>query len=322
MKCNYSVELHKLITEFRLEVVYGPEDYLDKLISSRAVCRPALPLAGFFEHFDPDDIQIIGRAETAYLQSLTREERLFTLDRLLAMKLPILVLTNGVEADEDYVFLCKKHNTPLLRSKDYTSSFISALSASLNVHLGDRCTLHGVLVEVYGEGVLLLGDSGIGKSETAMELLKRGHRLIADDAVEIRRVSSKTLVGSAPDNIRHFIELRGIGIVNVRRIFGIGAVKTTEKINMAIQMEPWENGKAYDRMGLNDETIDILGIQVPSITIPVSPGRNLAIIIEVAAMYNRQKKMGYNDAQELMNKLGMADDTGLPPTAQAEWEKF
>ncbi|MBP3588715.1 MAG: HPr kinase/phosphorylase, partial [Clostridia bacterium] len=192
MKCNYSVELHKLITEFRLEVVYGPEDYQDKLISSRAVCRPALPLAGFFEHFDPDDIQVIGRAETAYLQSLTREERLFTLDRLLAMKLPLLVLTNGVEADEDYVFLCKKHNTPLLRSKDYTSSFISALSASLNVHLGDRCTLHGVLVEVYGEGILLKGDSGVGKSEAAVELLKRGHRLVADDAVDIKKVSNKT----------------------------------------------------------------------------------------------------------------------------------
>ena len=205
MKCNYSVELHKLITEFRLEVVYGPEDYLDKLISSRAVCRPALPLAGFFEHFDPDDIQIIGRAETAYLQSLTREERLFTLDRLLAMKLPILVLTNGVEADEDYVFLCKKHNTPLLRSKDYTSSFISALSASLNVHLGDRCTLHGVLVEVYGEGILLKGDSGVGKSEAAVELLKRGHRLVADDAVDIKKVSNKTLVGSSPELIRYFM---------------------------------------------------------------------------------------------------------------------
>ena len=224
MKCNYSVELHKLITEFRLEVVYGPEDYLDKLISSRAVCRPALPLAGFFEHFDPDVFQVIGRAETAYLQSLTREERLFTLDRLLAMKLPILVLTNGVEADEDYVFLCKKHNTPLLRSKDYTSSFISALSASLNVHLGDRCTLHGVLVEVYGEGILLKGDSGVGKSEAAVALLKRGHRLVADDAVDIKKVSNKTLVGSSPELIRYFMELRGIGIIDVRRIFGSGAI--------------------------------------------------------------------------------------------------
>ena len=303
MKCNYSVELHKLITEFRLEVVYGPEDYLDKLISSRAVCRPALPLAGFFEHFDPDDIQIIGRAETAYLQSLTREERLFTLDRLLAMKLPILVLTNGVEADEDYVFLCKKHNTPLLRSKDYTSSFISALSASLNVHLGDRCTLHGVLVEVYGEGILLKGDSGVGKSEAAVELLKRGHRLVADDAVDIKKVSNKTLVGSSPELIRYFMELRGIGIIDVRRIFGTGAIKPTEKIDLIINLRKWEEGKAYDRMGEETNFEEIMGISVPSLEVPIRPGRNLAVIIEVAAMNNRNKKMGYNAAKELSDKL-------------------
>ena len=303
MKCNYSVELHKLITEFRLEVVYGPEDYLDKLISSRAVCRPALPLAGFFEHFDPDDIQVIGRAETAYLQSLTREERLFTLDRLLGMKLPILVLSNGVEADEDYTFLCKKHNTPLLRTKDYTSSFISALSASLNVHLGDRCTIHGVLVEVYGEGILLKGDSGVGKSEAAIELLKRGHRLVADDAVDIKKVSNKTLVGSAPELIRYFMELRGIGIIDVRRIFGTGAVKPTEKIDLIINLRKWEEGKAYDRMGEEQNYEEIMGLTVPSLEVPIRPGRNLAVIIEVAAMNNRNKKMGYNAAKELSDKL-------------------
>jgi len=199
---------------------------------------------------------------------------------------------------------------------------MAALISFLNVKLAPRITRHGVLVEVYGEGVLLLGDSGIGKSETAIELIKRGHRLIADDAVEIRRVSAKTLVGSSPANIRHFIELRGIGIVNVRRIFGIGSVKNTEKIDMTIQMEPWNNEKVYDRMGLESETMDILGIQVPTMTIPVKPGRNLAIIIEVAAMANRQKKMGYNAAQELMHKLGMGDETGLPRDAVAEWEKY
>ena len=303
MKCNYSVELHKLISEFRLEVVYGPEDYQDKLIYSRAVYRPALPLAGFFEHFDPDDIQVIGKAEDSYLQSLTREERLFTLDRLLSMKLPILVLANGVEADEDYVFLCKKYKTPLLRTMDYTSNFASALSASLNVHLGDRCTIHGVLVEVYGEGILLKGDSGVGKSEAAVELLKRGHRLVADDAVDIKKVSNKTLVGSSPELIRYFMELRGIGIIDVRRIFGTGAIKPTEKIDLIINLRKWEEGKAYDRMGEETNFEEIMGISVPSLEVPIRPGRNLAVIIEVAAMNNRNKKMGYNAAKELSDKL-------------------
>ena len=303
MKCNYSVELHKLISEFRLEVVYGPEDYQDKLINSRAVYRPALPLAGFFEFFDPDDIQVIGKAENSYLQSLTREERLFTLERLLSMKLPILVLANGVEADEDYIFLCKKYKTPLLRTNDYTSNFASALSASLNVHLGERCTIHGVLVEVYGEGILLKGDSGVGKSEAAIELLKRGHRLVADDAVDIKKVSNKTLVGSAPELIRYFMELRGIGIIDVRRIFGTGAVKPTEKIDLIINLRRWEEGKAYDRMGEEQNYEEILGLSVPSLEVPIRPGRNLAVIIEVAAMNNRNKKMGYNAAKELSDKL-------------------
>ena len=303
MKCNYSVELHKLITEFRLEVVYGPEDYQDKLISSRAVCRPALPLAGFFEHFDPDDIQVIGKAENSYLQSLSYEQRVFTLDRLLSLKLPVLVLANGVAAGPEYIDVCKKYKTPLLRTKEPTSGFVSALSASLNVHLGDRCTLHGVLVEVYGEGILLKGDSGVGKSEAAVELLKRGHRLVADDAVDIKKVSNKTLVGSSPELIRYFMELRGIGIIDVRRIFGTGAVKPTEKIDLIINLRKWEEGKAYDRMGEEQNFEEILGLFVPSLEVPIRPGRNLAVIIEVAAMNNRNKKMGHNAAKELSDKL-------------------
>lgn len=303
MKCNYSVELHKLITEFRLEVIYGPEDYLDRLINSRAVYRPALPLAGFFDFFDPDDIQVIGKAENSYLQSLPYDQRLFTLDRLVSMKLPLVVLANGVEAADEYIQVCKKYNTPLLRTKDYTSSFVSALSASLNVHLGDRCTLHGVLVEVYGEGILLKGDSGVGKSEAAVELLKRGHRLVADDAVDIKKVSNKTLVGSSPELIRYFMELRGIGIIDVRRIFGTGAVKPTEKIDLIINLRKWEDGKAYDRMGEDTNFEEIMGIYVPSLEVPIRPGRNLAVIIEVAAMNNRNKKMGHNAAKELSDKL-------------------
>ena len=303
MKRNYSVALHQLISEFRLEVVYGPEDYLDRLIDSNAVYRPALPLTGFFEYFDPDDVQVVGKAEDSYLRSLSYEQRLFTLDRLLAMKLPLLVLANGVEATSEYIDMCKKYETPLLRTREPTSGFVSSLSAALNVHLGERCTIHGVLVEVYGEGILLKGDSGVGKSEAAVELLKRGHRLVADDAVDIKRVSNKTLVGSSPELIRYFMELRGIGIIDVRRIFGTGAVKPTEKIDLIINLRKWEEGKAYDRMGEEQNFEEIMGILVPSLEVPIRPGRNLAVIIEVAAMNNRNKKMGHNAAKELSDKL-------------------
>jgi HPr kinase/phosphorylase len=202
----------------------------------------------------------------------------------------------------------QESGVPLLRSKGITSQFMSDLILSLNVWLAPMTTRHGVLVEVYGEGILLLGESGVGKSETAIELVKRGHRLIADDAVEIRRVSDKSLVGTAPDNIRHFIELRGIGIINASRIFGAGAVKLTEKIDLVINIEQWDVNKAYDRMGLEEQTTTILDLPVPSLTIPVKPGRNLAVIIEVAAMNHRQKKLGYNAAEDLLKKLGMTDD--------------
>ena len=246
---------------------------------------------------------MVGKAEDSYLRSLSYEQRLFTLDRLLAMKLPLLVLANGVEATSEYIDMCKKYETPLLRTREPTSGFVSALSAALNVHLGERCTIHGVLVEVYGEGILLKGDSGVGKSEAAVELLKRGHRLVADDAVDIKRVSNKTLVGSSPELIRYFMELRGIGIIDVRRIFGTGAVKPTEKIDLIINLRKWEEGKAYDRMGEEQNFEEIMGILVPSLEVPIRPGRNLAVIIEVAAMNNRNKKMGHNAAKELSDKL-------------------
>lgn len=206
------------------------------------------------------------------------------------------------------VDLATKYEIPLLRSKDSTSSFMAALIAFLNLHLAPRITRHGVLIEIYGEGVLILGESGVGKSETAVELIKRGHRLVADDAVEIRRVSNISLVGSSPENIRHFLELRGIGIVNARQLFGMGAIKTTEKIDLIVELEPWDNEKVYDRMGVDSEYTSILGVKVPCITIPVKPGRNLAVILEVAAMNNRQKKMGYNAAQDLLDNLGLEVD--------------
>ena len=321
-KQTYTVPLSAIIKETTLETIHMPCDPENRLITSSDVNRPGLALSGFFDYFDSDRLQVLGKNEHSFLENLPHDLRASHIDELVSTNPPAIIVARELFIFDELKESCEKHGVPLLRSRESTSSLMAALIAFLNVQLAPRITRHGVLVEVYGEGVLLLGDSGIGKSETAIELIKRGHRLIADDAVEIRRVSAKTLVGSAPDNIRHFIELRGIGIVNVRRIFGIGSVKTTEKINMAIQMEPWENGKAYDRMGLEGETIDILGIDVPSITIPVKPGRNLAIIIEVAAMSNRQKKMGYNAAQELMHKLGMMDETGLPGDANNEWEKF
>ena len=265
--------------------------------------RPGLPLAGFFDDFESGRIQMIGNMEHSYLDSLGSAGRYESIDKFMAHDVVAVVVTRGLEIFPELKELAEKHSTPLFRTAETTSDFMASLIASLNVSLAERITRHGVLVEVYGEGVLILGDSGIGKSETAIELVKRGHRLIADDAVEIKRVSNKTLVGTAPELIRHYIELRGIGIVDVRRIFGMGSVKETEKIDLVINFEAWEQGKMYERLGLDTEYAEILGLKIPSITIPVKPGRNLAVVIEIAAMNNRQKKMGYNTALEFSKKM-------------------
>jgi len=312
IKQSYTVSLADVMKETLLTAVYMPTPPEERMIASSDVNRPGLALSGYFDYFDNERIQILGKNEYGFLENLPKDLLATHIDELVATNPPAIIVTRDQPILPELLDSCQRHGVPLLSSKESTSALMAALIAYLNVQLAPRITRHGVLVEVYGEGVLLLGDSGIGKSETAVELLKRGHRLIADDAVEIRRVSAKTLVGSAPKNIRHFIELRGIGIVNVRRIFGIGSIKSTEKIDMTIQMEPWDNTKVYDRMGMDGETMEILGIEVPTMTIPVKPGRNLAVIIEVAAMSNRQKKMGYNAAHELMHKLGMSDETGLP----------
>lgn len=309
MAGHYSVDLERIIKEFSLEILLNPGDLSSVLIKSADLNRPGLPLAGFFEHFDNQRILIIGRTELAFLQNKSPEYQKESLERLLSRKPPVLIITRGIKEIDKFLESAQKYEVPVLRTNESTSSFMSSLISLLNVELAPRITRHGVLVEVYGEGVLILGESGVGKSETAIELIKRGHRLIADDAVEIRRVSNKTLVGTSPENIRHFVELRGIGIVNARRLFGIGAVKMTEKIDMIIQIELWEPKKTYERMGIDNEYLSILGIEIPSITIPVKPGRNLAIIIEVAAMNNRQKRMGYNAAQELLQRLGMTQDS-------------
>ena len=317
---TYTVPLSAIIKETSLEVVYTPCPPEERMVISADVNRPGLALSGYLDYFDSDRIQIMGKNEYGFMENLPHDLRDSHLNDLVGTNPPAIIVTRDLPIMPELLECCREHGVPLLRSKESTSNLMAALISYLSVQLAPRITRHGVLVEVYGEGVLLLGDSGIGKSETAIELIKRGHRLIADDAVEIRRVSAKTLVGSSPDNIRHFIELRGIGIVNVRRMYGIGAVKNTEKINMVIQLEPWEQGRNYDRMGLEGETINILGIEVPSITIPVSPGRNLAIIIESAAMSNRQKKMGYNAAKELLQKLGMAEEEDAP--AASHWENY
>lgn len=273
----------------------------------------------FFDYFDSQRVQILGKSEFAFLHQFDDTEITNRIDNYFSTCPPAVVITRNIEAPACMMDAAKAHKVSLLRTADGTSAFMAGLIAELNVELAPRVTRHGVLVEVYGEGILLLGESGVGKSETAIELVKRGHRLIADDAVEIRRVSAKTLVGSSPENIRHFMELRGVGIINARRLFGIGAVKMTEKINMIVQLEQWDATKVYDRMGMNEEYTDVLGVQVSSLTIPVKPGRNLAIIIEVAAMNNRQKRMGYNAAQELLEKLGMVEPDSTQTT---DWGDF
>jgi len=312
MKTDFTIALSRIIKEFSLDVLNMPEDADNILISSAETNRPGLHLAGYYEYFDAKRIQILGMNEIGFLHRFTKEKLHQRVSEFFAKKPAAVIIARNLADDDVYREMASLHGVPLMVTRESTSDFEAALIAFLNLHLAPRITRHGVLVEVYGEGILLLGESGVGKSETATELVKRGHRLIADDAVEIRRVSSKSLVGTAPDNIRHFIELRGIGIINASRIFGVGAVKLTEKIDLVINMEPWDVNKTYDRMGLENQTTEILGLNVPSLTIPVKPGRNLAVIIEVAAMNSRQKKLGYNAAEDLLSRLGMNDDFKKP----------
>ena len=296
-----SVSLDEIIKEFQLEVLYKGDK--EVMVNTADVNRPGLPLSGFTELYQPHRIQIIGREEHSYLDELDVKTRIERVDKFLAAKPTCVILSSSLEPHEEFVELTKKYDVPFLRTSIRTSEFMASLISSLRVKVAPLFTRHGVMVEIYGVGILITGDSGIGKSETAIELVKRGHRLIADDAVEIRKVSSKTLVASAPELIRHYIELRGIGIVDVRRLFGIGSVKETEKIEMIINLEPWEEGKVYDRMGLENHVTDMMGIQIPTVTVPVRPGRNLAVIIEIAAMNQRQKAMGYNTAEEFNKRL-------------------
>lgn len=307
MAAEYFVTLEKIIEFHKLEVVYLPKDAGEIKIKTAEINRPGIVLTGYTDYFDPLRIQILGWTELGFMLNMNDDERNKALGYWLSLKPAAAVITRGLEIPEYFIDSCREYEVPLLKTEEETSPFLAALIENLNKELAPRITRHGVLVEVYGEGVLITGESGAGKSEAAIELIKRGHRLIADDAVEIRKISDKTLMGNSPSNIRHFVELRGIGIIDARRIFGMGAVKLSEKIDMVIQLEAWDSTKAYDRLGLDNEYANILGVRVPAMTVPITPGRNLAVIVETAAMNNRQKKMGYNAAKDLMLSLGMED---------------
>lgn len=302
---QFSVSLDKLLQQLPMEVVYSPTELKNISIVTADVNRPGLLLTGYDEYFDPTRIQIFGNAEIGYLATLSESERRSHLHTLFSTKIPALVITRNLDVFDEILEFAGQYEVPVFRTAENTSALMSMLISILSVELAQRITRHGVLVEVYGEGILILGESGVGKSETAVELVKRGHRLIADDAVELRRVSNRTILGTAPENIRHFIELRGVGIINVARVFGSGAVKMSEKVDLIVHLEQWDRSKNYSHTGLEIETTEVLGIDITSTVIPVMPGRNLAVILEAAAINNRQKKMGYNAAQELMEKLGL-----------------
>ena len=311
MRSKYSVKLKTIVDEHNLTPLNLSPTYETDLVTTADVNRPAMQLTGFYNYFDPQRIQIMGRVESTYLDTISIEERLRTFERFMQYDIAGLVICHGVPAFPECIEMARKYKRNVFITDEDTSEFQADLIHSLKKYLAPRITVHGVLVEIYGEGLLLMGDSGIGKSETALELIKRGHRLIADDAVEIKRVSRDMLVGSAPELIRYYMELRGIGVINVRHLYGMGAVKPESNIDLVVQMEPWEEGKAYDRLGLTSESTGFLGVTLPQVTIPVRPGRNLAVIMELAAMNNRQKKMGYNAAETLAAEHDAAIDLGL-----------
>ena len=297
------LNVDKIIEKMELEAICPDIDTSDRIVTIPDINRPALQLAGFFDHFDSDRVQVIGRVEAAYIDTLDRETKLSRYEQLLSFNVPCIVYCRGLEADEEMVEMARKYKIPLLKTTKQTSSFEAEIIRWMKVMLAPCISIHGVLVDVYGEGVLITGESGIGKSEAALELIKRGHRLVTDDVVEIRKVSDETLIGTAPEITRHFIELRGIGIIDVKTLFGVESVKETQGIDMVIHLEDWDKEKEYDRFGLEEEYTEILGNKVVCHNLPVRPGRNLAVIVESAAVNWRQKKMGYNAAQELYNRV-------------------
>ena len=311
MKTMYTVPLTQLVEEAGLSVCYRASDYERIRITVEDVSRPGLPMAGFFDHFEPMRLQVMGTVEMSYLDKLSSEGRSIVFDRFFSYKIPALIIARGNMPHPECLEQAQKYDVTILLSSESTSYIVSFLITALKNHLAPRITRHGVLVDVYGEGMLLIGDSGIGKSEAAVELLKRGHRLIADDAVEIKKISDTRLVGTAPELIRNYIELRGIGVINVAKLFGMASIKEETFINLVINIVPWSEHEIYDRLGLENQYVELLGVQVPSITIPVTPGRNLAVNLEVAAMNNRQKRMGYNAAVEFTEQINRHFDQAM-----------
>ena len=298
-----SVKLSKLIEMYGLQNCTPDIDIRGKKVTIPDINRPALQLVGFFDHFDSERIQVIGHVEYSYIQTMQVEDKVKVYDKLMSTQIPCIIYCRGIAPDEELLEAANKYCVPVLVTQKATSAFTAELVRWLNVELAPCISIHGVLVDVYGEGVLIMGESGIGKSEAALELIKRGHRLVTDDVVEIRRVSDETLIGTAPDITRHFIELRGIGIIDVKTLFGVESVKETQGIDMVIKLEEWNKDNEYDRLGLEENYTEFLGNKVVCHSIPIRPGRNLAIIVESAAVNHRQKKMGYNAAQELYNRV-------------------
>ena len=297
------VQLSKMVQELNLHNKTPDVDISKKRITLPDINRPALQLTGYLEHFENERVQIIGYVEYTYLLHLSRENKMEAFERFVASKIPCVIFSTKTEPDEDMINLAIKYDVPIFVTDQTTSTFMAEIIRWLNVELAPCISIHGVLVDVYGEGVLIMGESGIGKSEAALELIKRGHRLVSDDVVEIRRVSDATLVGSAPDITRHFIELRGIGIIDVKTLFGVESVKDTLSIDLVIKLEEWDKDREYDRLGLEEEYTEFLGNRVVCHSLPIRPGRNLAVIVESAAVNHRQKKMGYNAAQELYRRV-------------------
>ena len=298
-----SIKFSQIIDNYGLKYC-TPEIDAEKVeISTREVNRPALQLAGFFEHFDKERVQVIGNVECAFLDNMERKNRKWVYDKLMSSGIPCLIICRGVDPDKDMLEAAVKHGVPVATTDMATSPFDAELSRWLHVQLAPEQTIHGVLVDVYGEGVLIMGESGIGKSEAALELIKRGHRLVSDDVVIVKKVSDETLIGTSPDMTKHLIELRGIGVIDVKALFGVESILDTANIDMVIQLEEWDRGKDYDRLGLEDHHIEILGNQIISYNIPVRPGRNVAVIVESASVNHRQKMLGYNAAQELEKRV-------------------
>ncbi|MCD8008258.1 MAG: HPr(Ser) kinase/phosphatase [Clostridiales bacterium] len=303
MPNTQSILLQTLVKEFNLEILHKGTGYETQQVIQTSINRPGLSLVGFYDYFDSNRLQLMGKMENTYLKMMGREERLKCFRDLLSHPIPAVILARNLAPYPECLQAAEEYGRTVLRSTQETGELMSDLTTSLRSYLSPRITRHGVLVEVYGEGILLMGESGVGKSETAIELIKRGHRLIADDAVEIQRTNPKTLMGSAPELIRYYVEMRGIGVIDVRQLFGMSAIKDSQTIDMIINLEQWREGMLYDRLGLDDFWTTILDVKIPTLTIPVKPGRNLAVIIEVAAMNNRHKKMGYNAAQEFTDRI-------------------